>query len=167
MILSERINIRPVDENDISFLIKMRNDIELQSLLLSVPKGTSYFNIQDWLNRIKNSGLIFIISLRDSNKAIGYIQVEFTDVCQKVGLLGILIDRDYQDKRYGKETILVFKEYLKNILGIKKLLLYVDEENKIGMSLYKKVGFRVVGILKNHVVINAKDIDVVLMEIVL
>ncbi|MFA6410158.1 MAG: GNAT family N-acetyltransferase [Candidatus Buchananbacteria bacterium] len=55
-------------------------------------------------------------------------------------LLGMIIDKPYQGKGYGKKTLEFVSQETKK-LGIKKLRLEVFLENKRAINLYKKAGF--------------------------
>lgn len=91
---------------------------------LSLPNRKSYILV---LNK-KNIGVFNIVLATNSKEA----------------RIGIVIDKLYQGKGYGKQAMKLIEKEAKK-LKIKKLLLEVFTENKRAVSLYQKSGYKEVG----------------------
>ncbi|NGX63378.1 MAG: putative N-acetyltransferase YycN [Candidatus Anoxychlamydiales bacterium] len=64
-------------------------------------------------------------------------------------LCWLTIDEEYRNKGYAKETILKVENELKQ-LGIKKVGLNVYKKNEQAFKLYKKLGYEIKLMRKNH-----------------
>jgi len=64
-------------------------------------------------------------------------------------LCWITIDEEYRNKGYAKEAILKIENELKQ-LGIKKVGLNVYKKNEQAFKLYKKLGYEIKQMRKNH-----------------
>lgn len=92
----------------------------------------------DYILRINNKKTNFV----NKFKQIGWFNIR-QSINKKDGIFGIIIDRKFQNKGYGKQAInLIIKEAKK--LGIKKLKLNVFEHNFKAIHLYKKTGFKLI-----------------------
>jgi len=59
---------------------------------------------------------------------------------------GVVADREQRGKGYGKNTMQFLIQQSVSVLGIKKLVLFTDENHRsIAASMYSKMGFNVVG----------------------
>lgn len=62
----------------------------------------------------------------------------------KEAKIGIVIDKPFQGKGYGRQAMKLIEKEAKR-LGIKKLMLEVFSQNKRAVNLYKKVGYKETG----------------------
>ncbi len=82
---------------------------------------------------------------------IGVESIMKIDWYNRHGELGIFIgDKRYWGLGYGTEAIILLLDYAFNILNLNKIYLRVIEYNVRAIRAYKKIGFRVVGRLRNH-----------------
>ena len=82
---------------------------------------------------------------------IGIESIMKIDWYNRHGELGIFIgDKRYWGLGYGTEAIILLLDYAFNILNLNKIYLRVIEYNVRAIRAYKKIGFRVVGRLRNH-----------------
>jgi len=59
---------------------------------------------------------------------------------------GVVADREQRGKGYGKNAMQFLIQQSVSVLGIKKLVLFTDENHRsIAASMYSKMGFNVVG----------------------
>ena len=56
-----------------------------------------------------------------------------------------MIDRPHQGRGYGTEAIRLILEDMKSRFGCREIYLSTDPENKRGLHLYHKFGFRETG----------------------
>jgi RimJ/RimL family protein N-acetyltransferase len=166
MITTERLLLRPWQDADLVFLQQLRNDIELQALLLSTARGSSLQTIKQWAAAKDRScdQLFFVIELKKTALPIGYIQLSEESGATQTMRLGICLSPQKQSQGYGSELLLAIDDYVHTNLDIKKLILHVDAANERAIACYRKTGYREVGVMKHHVFIHGRLRNVMIME---
>jgi len=166
MIHSKRLCLRPWQESDLFFLQGLRNDIDLQALLLSTARGSSFSAVRKWVED-KSTGadrLFFVIELKDAKTPIGYIQLSLEPRATQTFQFGLCLSTAYQAQGYGSELLSVIESYLKIQLNTHKLMLQVDESNLHAIACYKKLGYRKIGIMQQHIFVQGSLRNVIIME---
>ena len=166
MLSSHPTLLRMPMEEDKPQLLAMRNDIELQSMLMSRAKPNSPHKIDEWLNKrlSDENGIFFIISDVETNEVVGYLQLLNIDLINRRGELGICMATEYSGKGYATQALKLLELYIKKAFNIQKITLQVLSENLRAINFYKKTGFRQIGIYEDHFYFNNIFHDVVLME---
>lgn len=166
MIGDDRIELRAWSEKDIDALGRLRNDLLLQEMLMSQPRPNSPDRVQDWLTEKsgREDGLFFVISERDGDRVLGYVQVVNMNAMHGTGELGICIGPDAQGSGYGSAAMALLEDYLKRVFSMRKLLLHVFANNELAVDFYLKLGFDEVGRMKDHFLNNGEFRDVIIME---
>ena len=167
MINGKKIRLRPWQEKDIEFFTGLRNNIHIQSQLLTIVRGSTCDQTRNWLDKRStgSNSLFYVISDLKTNKANGFIQ--FTDINfhHQYAFLGICLSQENQGKGFGKEAIQIALKHLNCHFKIRKVVLKVRNDNFIAISCYEKLGFEKCGLMRNHVHMEGKYFDVVIMEI--
>ncbi|ANJ67711.1 hypothetical protein A9404_10295 [Halothiobacillus diazotrophicus] len=168
MIESEKISLRCWKPDDIPLLAAIRNDIKIQSQLLSRPRGSTDEQVIHWLKKqtTQNGCILLIIALRDNDQAIGYIQVANIDSTDRRGELGITLHSTYQGKGYGSIAIKLMSEFVRKTWNFNKLMLKVRTDNEYAIKSYKKCGFISVGTFHKHTFLDGQWLDIDLMELI-
>lgn len=166
MLTGTSITLRSWTNDDAPDLQKLKNDIDIQTQLMGTPKPNSVNKILSWLkNRDKDDNMVFFVIARKlDNKVVGYIQLSGIDKFNLFGYLGICVAKEFWGTGYAKESLDLLTQYAINILNLRKILLLVKHDNDRAVSFYKKVGFSVVGVLKEHQLIQGVWADVLMME---
>lgn len=108
----------------------------------------------------------FAICTIDTNEHIGNIKIDFHDSKANISELGLLIgNKNYWRKGVGFEACQLAINFGFQTLKLRKLYLAVYENNLNARQLYEKIGFKVEGILRKHVVVNNKLYDKYIMGI--
>ncbi|MEO8002987.1 MAG: GNAT family protein [Arenimonas sp.] len=169
MIDSARIVLRPWQETDIPAMMALRNNVALQAKLLSVAKGSNELQVREWLeNRSDGSDRRFFVLADFTNNApIGYLQIINIDPVNLNAELGICLAPEAQGKGYGSEALrLAFSLLIKNT-DLRKISLQVRVDNDAAIRCYEKLGFAKCGCLSDHVFLDGKWWDVLIMELFL
>lgn len=77
--------------------------------------------------------------------------------------LSIYISRDYRGKGLGKH-LLAEIESIAAANGFHKIVLFTFPFNRLGQGLYRKRGYREVGVFQNQGKLDGKFVDVMVME---
>lgn len=166
MIIGDRTILRAWEDQDLPILLTMRNDFMLQQQLMALPKSNSLEQVKEWLSRRTKSSdsLLFVIAEKESNCAVGYLQVVGIEPIHGVGHFGICISPNAQSKGFGGEATTLLLRYLCDVLGLRKLMLEVLAQNDGAQRLYKKLGFHEIGRMHKHHYLDQAYRDVILME---
>ncbi|MBK8805190.1 MAG: GNAT family N-acetyltransferase [Bacteroidales bacterium] len=81
----------------------------------------------------------------DPGNTIGMVDLfEFDPQNRRAGV-GLLIDKDYRYKGYGKAVLEILKAYAFRLLNLHQLYCSIDENNTASLSLFQKMGFEIIG----------------------
>ncbi|WIV21201.1 GNAT family N-acetyltransferase [Paenibacillus polygoni] len=155
-----RYSIRPIIEKDVPFLWDMLYES------LYVPKGREPFNrnvikepflskyVEDW----GREGDLGYIAVNDEGLSLGSITARFFNEDNKgfgyaghdVPELGMALKEEYRGIGIGKALLQMMIDGLKE-KEIKKVSLSVDPENSDAMKLYRRFGFKEVGMVDTSI----------------
>lgn len=166
MIKGIKVMLRAWGAEDLGMLLEMRNDLSLQRQLMAQPRGNSLDQIRDWLSARTKSpdGVFLVIVGQPSGEMVGFIQAVGMDHINGIGRIGICIARGFQGKGYGGEAMALLESYLKEVFGLRKLMLEVLAENAVAIGMYLKHGYREVGRLQQHFYYDGEYAEVLIME---
>jgi RimJ/RimL family protein N-acetyltransferase len=169
MIDGKSFRLRSWREEDMQVLTELRNNIKLQSQLLSRVRGSNIDQTRQWLRRrgAGSNNLLFIVADRETDTARGYIQFIDIEPVDKTAKLGICLSPEIQGKGIGSEVLLLALQYLYSCWAIRKVILEVSDDNKRAIKCYEKIGFLPCGKYIKHKYIDGQWRDIILMEIFL
>lgn len=156
LIEGKNIIIRQLELGDEEFLYKWWNNGKLMEHATHIfgtlqSKEAIKDNI---LSEIENSSLHpnskrFIICKKGKLEPIGEINYRDLDARSQKCEFGIKIcEIDEQGKGYGKDALYHFIDFLFRFLNLNKIELTTMTDNKRAHSLYKKLGFKEIGIIR-------------------
>jgi diamine N-acetyltransferase len=157
--------LRQATQNDSDFFLQMKNNAVLQELLMCHPRVYSLHEINDWIARYENSNDSFLLSVfNEAKEQIGYFSIQRYQSYNKTAYFGIAIHPNFQRSGYGEKALNCLLEWARNELQLRKFLLEVVTSNTPAIKLYKKLGFREVGILREQFANGNIYQDAILME---
>ena len=166
MLHGDNLVLREWRDSDLGVLAELRNDIELQALLMTQARPNSTERVRSWLSeRTSRDDMVFFVVVARSNDAVlGYVQVTNIDRFHGVGELGICLSPAAQGKNLAQEACRLLERYLCHTLTLRKLTLRVLANNSQAIAFYLKHGYREVGRLERQFLIGGRHQDVVIME---
>ncbi len=163
--LGDKAILRTPVPSDLDLLRKLRNDTELQHLLLGYPKLTGPDDTESWLQRrMADEHGLFKIITDETNQPFGFAQIGNVHRRGCFGYAGICIEPKARGRGFGAEAIGQIINLALTSLNLRKLILEVRSDNSPALALYLKLGFVTVGTLREHYYDGKKCHDVVLME---
>lgn len=156
------ITLQDVNDNYLSWL----HDVEVMSGIAT--SGYTLDNLKDYVEeRInKSSVAFFAICSNGTNEHIGNVKIDFHDAKANVSELGLLIgNKNYWGKGIGFEACQLAIDYGFNKMQLRKIYLAVYENNLNAKKLYEKLGFKLEGTLRKHILANGELCDKYLMGI--
>ena len=161
------VSIRDSNESDIKSIQTIYNQgIEDKIATLETEiKDDTY--MRNWFD--KHRGRYKVIVAEDKGQIVGWAslnQYNNRSAYDGVADLSVYISRDYRGKGVGKK-LLAKLESLAIENGFHKILLFTFPFNQLGQGLYRRMGFREVGVFKNQGKLDGKFVDVMAMEKIL
>jgi ribosomal protein S18 acetylase RimI-like enzyme len=93
-------------------------------------------------NLIKNSTIFSKLEIgKDRKKLIGFI-IAIRDKSERVNMINFLIKSKFQNKGYGSYFLQKTINEIKNMNGVKKIVLNVQISNLTAINLYEKFNFK-------------------------
>lgn len=163
------ICLRLPQDNDLKVLGKMREDTELQNLLLAYPEPRSSGDLNHWLERRRSEpgGTFLVIADTGTNECLGYAQIADVHGKGRYGALGIALVGAVQGTGVGHTAVQLLLEHAREKMELRKISLEVMATNHRAVNLYRKVGFEDVGVRRKHYYDGNVWHDVLVMEIFL
>lgn len=156
------LEYRPSNENDIDDICKLR---WLDSTRFQLRDARQYSRecCRRWINGMGGSSERLSVFLKQ--KFIGLIRLDNIDDINNNCCVGLDLVENERGKGLAKQ---IYKKILDELFfqrGMECIWLEVLETNTIAISLYKKLGFRVDGTLRNRIFRNKKYINCLSMSI--
>ena len=139
---SKRIGFFRVSEKLVRDYLVMMNDEENVGRFIRNCAGQfTEENEIGWVrSKLEENAPVFSMIEKETGDFVG--NIEFMDIENGVGELGIAITADKQDRGYGSETIPVFLEYGIREFGLTRVILKTRPYNFRAIRVYGKCGFR-------------------------
>jgi ribosomal-protein-alanine N-acetyltransferase len=165
MIFGERIVLGPILPVDVPTLFQWSDDPE--DARLNEPYRPLNWHRQEmfWLNAEGDpTRVFFAIRSRGAAEIVGYVQIMQIDPVHRSATLGIRIGaRDERGRGKGREALALAVRYCWDHLNLRRLALSVFAGNERAADLYRSLGFREEGRLREARFIDGAWIDVVVM----
>lgn len=150
-IKNDNISLRVAEPYDADTIFRWENDIEIWRVSETIVP-LSLHQIQQFL--LRNNDLMtekqirLMIDKNDDHSTIGCIDIYDYDSFNSRAGIGILIDKEYREKGYAKQTISMIMEYCFNILLLNQLYVYTLSDNIQSNQLFTSLGFERCGLRK-------------------
>jgi RimJ/RimL family protein N-acetyltransferase len=166
MLAGKDVVLRPWCEDDLDVLVRLRNDVALQTQLMTLPRPNSRVRVSQWLKdrSERTDGVFFVVAAADDNRVYGYVQLVNIDVMHGRGDLGICLDPAVHGHGVAAQTIELLQTYMTQVFGLRKIVLQVLCSNLRAIAFYEKHSFERVGVLRKHAFSRGSHEDVLLME---
>lgn len=96
---------------------------------------------------VKTCQLRLVIHLTGSDTVVGVIDIFKIDWKNLNAEIGIYIIKEYRSRGYALRSLRLIRRYIKEILGLYKVLARVSADNTDSEYLFRKAGFSLVGTL--------------------
>lgn len=161
------IKIRVHKKSDIEFRLKWLNNPKINKFIGDNPgKKTTFKKQRKWFEDYKNNNKKKFFTICDDKKPIGFMGLSNINKINKNADLFIVIGEDnYRGKGFAKKAIVWLTNFGFRKLGLHKINLGVIEENIVAIKLYKSVGFKIEGKMKDEIYFNNKFHDFYSMAI--
>lgn len=160
------ISLRPIEYRDIDDLNEWKNNKEVFKYLGGGFSPTSIDCQKKWMDKfidLSGNNRRFIIEY--NKHSVGLIGLYNINWIHRTSELGIYIgNQSFQGKGIGNNACELIEEYAKNYLNLRKIKLFVVDENHRAKKMYKKLGYKEVGKLIDERFIDGKYYSLIIME---
>lgn len=153
LVKDKKYTIRPAQVGDAAQLSEVRLHIDGETENMDREKGEGFINatgferlIEEDANHPRN---LFLVA-ESQGRILGFSRCEGSHLKRSLHKVefGVGVLSDYWGYGIGKNLLNESIAWAKSN-GIKKIVLYVLEENQKAVGLYEKLGFETEGVLKN------------------
>jgi UDP-4-amino-4,6-dideoxy-N-acetyl-beta-L-altrosamine N-acetyltransferase len=167
VIEGERVLLRRMSREDAADVVRMRADPAVQAQLFSRRPPTIEEHLR-WLAdmEVRGDRHEFMIVERPSGRSVGTIGLSHIDRVNRRAEYGVLIgEPDARGKGLAAEASRLLLAYAFGTLGLRRVYLHVLARNEDALRLYRRVGFRPEGVLRQHVRKGDEFLDVAVMAV--
>ncbi len=153
ILYGKNIILRALEPEDLEHLYQWENDTEIWNVSETLSPISRYILKKYLLNATRDifetRQLRLIIQLRNTDKAIGTMDIFDFDHFHKRAAVGILIaDKTERKKGYAGEALEIIKKYAFTVLRLHQLYCTITVTNTSSLELFQKAGYEISGIRK-------------------
>jgi len=158
---TERLLLKPIESEDLKFLLDLRWDKEVVEYLIHEP--ISFKNQQDWFNGLKKNDVALSVFVKEGDelRIIGTIGLYDIHPRHQRATWRHRLTPSSQGKGYATEASNLLFDYGFNTLNLNKIFSDSFADNKAVIKLLLKLGFRQEGLLVEHYFHKGKFRDAV------
>jgi RimJ/RimL family protein N-acetyltransferase len=167
MYKSKRIALRAFTEEDALLISEMKTDFTAIKAFGGRPFPNNTAGEKEWISKMYPASLlnsiILVVEEIETKLFIGYVGAIIIDYINSNAHVGVFFHKNGRGKGYFKEASILFYAYLFNEINLHRVYSGVLPYNEIALENDKKIGFKVEGIMKEHIFQNGKYFDVVMI----
>ncbi|MDF2681565.1 MAG: family acetyltransferase [Brevibacillus sp.] len=161
------LSIRRAREEDLAFILAIYNQGIADRIATLESEEKDYSYIQRWFDEHQGRYGVLVAVLE--NEIIGWASLNrysHRSAYDGVADLSVYIERSHRGKGVGNALLEKLEEAARSE-KFYKILLFTFPFNGLGQGLYRKVGYREVGVFENQGILDGKFVDVMAMEKIL
>lgn len=165
MIKGKNIYLKPLENDDVNFMLSLVNDQEL-----AYWEGRNDFLVtkesqNKWFLKNINNGHRFIIYENETNIRLGYFSFKITNHISNTGLVAIKLIKESRGKSIGTDTLKTAMSFLFNKINMHRLHTHIIDYNFASLRLFEKCNWIIEGKERESVFMNNTYHDNVLLSI--
>lgn len=168
MLQHQNVKLRGLEFEDLALLHEWMNNFDILRNLLRIDPSINYLT-EKWFENINADKTKKIMAIEDvlSGKFIGCVGVNNIDCIDRKAEFYIYIgDLEFRGKHFAETSAGLFVRYMFDYYNLNKIYLHVREDNLPAINLYKKMGFKQEGLLREEKYIDGKYIDIIRMSLI-
>ena len=166
-ITGDKVYLSPMSIEDAETYCRWLNDPLIAGNIDGAAKVYSLAAEREYIEKTqKGNAHIYAIVLKETDTLIGNIGIEEIDTTSRTATIGMFIgDEENRGKGFGSEALRLACRYAFDRPNMHSLHLWVFSFNERAMNMYKKVGFKEVGRMRESYYLDGKYHDSILMDI--
>lgn len=166
MLRGDKVILDAIDPEDIEWMRKQRNNQELRKYFREW-KDISKDQQEAWYKSRGNNTdpkHVYFKIVSNDKELVGCCGLHYVDWRLRSAEFGIFVGQETRGKGYGSEAIFLMFDYGFREMNLHKVWCEVYSNNK-AIGIYKKMGFKEEGILRDNYFCNGKYGDSIVMSI--
>ena len=165
------IKLRSLEPNDLDFLYRTENNIELWEVSNTL-KPFSKYTLQKYIESAHidiytTKQVRFIIEANNEKKIVGLIDLfDYEPIHMRAGI-GISIIKNEQRKKYAENALQILIPYCFDILRLNQIYCDISIDNFASIKLFEKSGFKHTGTKKQWLNTEKGFKDVLFYQLIL
>ena len=158
--------LRKPEPRDLDALYVQKNDPELAAMLGGFHSGYTRADLAAWLDfhRAARDEVLWVMAEAGRDSCLGHVGLYKVDHRVGSAEFAILLgDRTWWGKGVGKACTVFAIDYAFTQLNLRRVYLEVLATNERAAGLYRKLGFKDEGRLRQHQYKNGAHVDVLMM----
>lgn len=149
---TERLRLRPFNENDAAFILELLNDPSfIQNIgdrqVRTLDGARAYISNTAIASYSRNGFGPYLVELKETGEAMGMCGLIRRSTLTDVDIGYAFLPR-YWSKGYAFESALAMKQYAQDVIGLKRLVAIVDPKNDASVRLLEKLELKFEGMVK-------------------
>jgi RimJ/RimL family protein N-acetyltransferase len=163
-ISTERLVLRPLDEDDVPALAEMMNDEQVVAWT-TVPHPYTEADARQWITRLApgertgGSGIVLAVTEFLTQRLVGVVHLKNTDWRVRSGELAYVIAPWARGEGYASEAALAIAQWLFHDQDFERLELRTPADNTASQQVAQKIGCISEGVLRNAWIARARTED--------
>ncbi|OON68033.1 GNAT family N-acetyltransferase [Hymenobacter sp. CRA2] len=172
MLRGDTIYLRALEVEDLKFLYQIENDASVWGLASDTLTPISLFSLQRYLEHAAADfyevrQLRLVICRQSDNAAVGTVDLFNFEPHHRRAAVGIMVLRGERRQGYADEALHLTLNYARRTLHLHQIYCTVAASNRASLQLFRKVGFRRVGLRHQWLSTDVGWEDAVEMQCVL
>lgn len=139
-----RIELRPMEPEDLDTLYEIENDIDLWSVgYTSVPY--SRYLLRDYIAHstcdIFADRQVRLMAENEQGETVGIVDISNYEPLHNRAELGVVIHKKYRHQGYGKLMVTMALDYGRRIVHLHQIYAVIDPANKWSVEMFQSLGF--------------------------
>ena len=158
--------LSPIDENDAEKFTEWLNDLEVTQYLSAMyPRAINAQNEKGFLEKLAKDHNYSIVDIK-TNELLGNCGFPNIDNLNQTGEVGIFIgNKNFWNKGYGTEALILLVDFGFRVLNLHNISLRVVSFNPRAIKVYEKIGFRIIGKMRESILKDMERYDMIYMDI--
>lgn len=162
-----KVQLRPLERADLdgaypTWLNDQDGDLYTEHAIF--PRN--HDDILEFYNALRGATSILHLAIvvRETGKHVGNVALQSIDWVSRRAEFAILVgEADARGKGFGREAAFLILRHGFERLNLNRISLGVNAENVTARNLYRSLGFREEGCLRQHILRNGRASDVIVM----
>ena len=167
-LVGRKVALRPLEEADAEVCHAWLNDPDVRRTLAVRTRPVTAADSRDYIRAARARGdQLFAVVTRADGLYVGNVGLEGFDAVNRRVELGLVIGRkECWGRGYGAEAAALCCRHAFDTLNLHKVSLSCYATNERGLRLYTRLGFQVEGRRRDHVYIEGRWVDEIVMGLV-
>ena len=144
--------LRALEPTDLDMLYRWENDEKLwhtSATITPFSRKQLWDYIENYDGDIYRSHQLRLMIVEvATNNEVGTLDLFDFDPINCRASVGILIDKEFQGRGYGKEALMLLEEYCCKHISLNQLVATVSVDNEQSLSLFRSLDYNEVGVMK-------------------